>query len=118
MCRARGPIATGLGLRLELVRWIVVPSGRVQKREISMLFRNRFRTALEMCAFATASLIAAPSSADLQSFVNKPETAFEWQLKNRSEHSIFFFIIRRSPRSTLFPTRRSSDRVGHLHRTA
>src|SRR5262245_13950090 len=52
-----------------------------------MLFRNRFRTALEMCAFATASLIAAPSSADLQSFVNKPETAFEWQLKNRSEQS-------------------------------
>jgi PhoPQ-activated pathogenicity-related protein len=29
--------------------------------------------------------MAAPSSADLQTYVNKPEPAFEWQMKNRIE---------------------------------
>ena len=48
-----------------------------------MLSRNRFTIALVICAFATVSLIATPSSADLQKYVNKPETAFEWQLKNK-----------------------------------
>ncbi|HEX9661660.1 MAG TPA: PhoPQ-activated protein PqaA family protein, partial [Candidatus Binatia bacterium] len=28
-------------------------------------------------------MIATPSSADLQKYVNKPEAAFEWQLKNQ-----------------------------------
>ena len=39
--------------------------------------------ALAICAFAAVSLIAIPSSADLQKYVNKHEAAFEWQLKNK-----------------------------------
>jgi PhoPQ-activated pathogenicity-related protein len=50
---------------------------------MSILSRNRFRIALAICAFAAVSLIATASSADLQKYVNKPETAFEWQLKNK-----------------------------------
>ena len=48
-----------------------------------MLFRNGFTIVLSICAFATLNLIASPSSADLQRYVDKPETAFEWQLKNK-----------------------------------
>ena len=48
-----------------------------------MLFLNKFRIALAIYAFAAVSLIAIPSSADLQKYVNKPEAAFEWQLKNK-----------------------------------
>jgi PhoPQ-activated pathogenicity-related protein len=47
-----------------------------------MLCRIRSRIVLAVCAFAIATLSAAPGSADLQKYVNKPETAFEWQLKN------------------------------------
>ena len=48
-----------------------------------MLFRKRFTVVVASCAFAAASLIATSSSADLQKYVNKPESAFEWQLKNK-----------------------------------
>ena len=50
---------------------------------MSILSRNRFRIALAICAFAAVSLIATASSADLQKYVNKPEAAFEWHLKNK-----------------------------------
>ena len=48
-----------------------------------MILRNRVRIVLALCAFATAGLIAAPSSADLQKYVDKREPAFEWQLKTK-----------------------------------
>ena len=48
-----------------------------------MRFRNRVRTVLALCAFATVGLTAASTSADLRSYVAKPEPAFEWQLKNK-----------------------------------
>lgn len=52
-----------------------------------MLFQNKFKIALALWAFAGVSLTAASSSADLQSYVNKSESAFEWQLKNKLEQS-------------------------------
>lgn len=52
-----------------------------------MLFRNEFKFGLALCAFIAVGLTAASSSADLQSYVNKPESAFEWQLKNKIEQS-------------------------------
>jgi len=48
-----------------------------------MLSRSRFRIVFAICAFASVILIATPSSADLQKYVNRPEAAFEWQLKNK-----------------------------------
>lgn len=50
-----------------------------------MLVRNRFRVVLALCAFTAIGLTTTPSSADLQTYVNKPEAAFEWQLKNKIE---------------------------------
>lgn len=52
-----------------------------------MLLRNRIRIVLAICAFATVGLIAISSSADLRTYVNKSEPAFEWQLKNKIEQS-------------------------------
>jgi PhoPQ-activated pathogenicity-related protein len=49
-----------------------------------MFFRKRLTAVLALCAFA-ASLIATSSSADLQSYVGRPETAFEWQVKNKTD---------------------------------
>ena len=48
-----------------------------------MLFRSRLRIALALGAFATVSLIATASLADLQKYVIKLDTVFEWQLKNK-----------------------------------
>ena len=48
-----------------------------------MRFRNRVRTVFALCAFASVGLTAAPTSADLRSYVDKPEPVFEWQLKNK-----------------------------------
>jgi PhoPQ-activated pathogenicity-related protein len=58
-------------------------SAASRKKEKSMLSRNRVRIVLALCAFATIGFIATPSAADLQNYVNKPEPAFEWQLKNK-----------------------------------
>jgi PhoPQ-activated pathogenicity-related protein len=48
-----------------------------------MIVRNPFanRILLSLCVFAAASLISPISHADLQRYVDKPEPAFEWQLK-------------------------------------
>jgi PhoPQ-activated pathogenicity-related protein len=48
-----------------------------------MLFRNRSTIALAIFVLTAAGLIATPSAADLQKYVNKPEPAFEWQLKEK-----------------------------------
>lgn len=48
-----------------------------------MILRNRVRIVLALCALATVGLLAAPSSADLQKYVDKREPSFEWQLKNK-----------------------------------
>lgn len=50
-----------------------------------MFLHKRLRIAFTGCALATLSLIATPSRAELRSYVNKPETAFEWQLKDKIE---------------------------------
>jgi len=50
-----------------------------------MRFRNRVRTVFALCAFASVGLTAAPTSADLRSYIDKPEPVFEWQLKNKIE---------------------------------
>jgi PhoPQ-activated pathogenicity-related protein len=50
-----------------------------------MLLRNRFTIVLALCAFTTITLIPTPSSADLQNYVNRPEPAFEWQVKNKMD---------------------------------
>jgi len=54
-------------------------------KEISMNFRNRAKTVFALCAFASVGLTATPSLADLQSYIDKPEPVFEWQLKNKIE---------------------------------
>ena len=50
-----------------------------------MIVRNCLekRILLSLCVFAAASLIAPKSHADLQRYVDKPEPAFEWQVKNK-----------------------------------
>ncbi|HSQ11783.1 MAG TPA: PhoPQ-activated protein PqaA family protein, partial [Candidatus Deferrimicrobium sp.] len=48
-----------------------------------MILRDRVRIVLALCALATVGLLAAPSSADLQKYVDKREPSFEWQLKNK-----------------------------------
>ena len=50
-----------------------------------MNFRNRAKTVFALWAFATVGLTATPSLADLQSYIDKPEPVFEWQLKNKIE---------------------------------
>lgn len=47
--------------------------------------RTGNRLLLSLCVFAAASVIAPRSHADLQRYVDKPEPAFEWQMKNKSE---------------------------------
>jgi PhoPQ-activated pathogenicity-related protein len=54
-------------------------------KEISMDFRNRVKTVFAMCAFATVGLTATPSLADLQSYIDKPESVFEWRQKKKIE---------------------------------
>ena len=39
---------------------------------------------LSLCVFAAASLLSAKSHADLQKYVDKPEPAFEWQIKTQT----------------------------------
>jgi PhoPQ-activated pathogenicity-related protein len=48
-----------------------------------MIVRNRLgnRILLSLCVLAAASLISSKSHADLQRYVDKPEPAFEWQVK-------------------------------------
>jgi PhoPQ-activated pathogenicity-related protein len=48
-----------------------------------MLPRNRFIVILTLGACAGVSLIATLGWADLQKYVDKPEAAFEWKLKNK-----------------------------------
>ena len=48
-----------------------------------MRFRNRVSTAFALWTFVSVGLTAAPSSADLESYVNKPEPAFAWHLENK-----------------------------------
>jgi len=50
-----------------------------------MIVRNCLgkRILLSLCVFAAASLIAPKSHADLQKYVDKPEPAFEWQVKTK-----------------------------------
>ena len=58
-----------------------------------MRLRNRLSIVLALCAFAAAGLIAVPSSADLQTYVNKPESVFEWQLQNKINREQFGDLI-------------------------
>jgi PhoPQ-activated pathogenicity-related protein len=48
-----------------------------------MIAPNRLKIRLAVCSSAICTLIATQASADLEQYVSKPETAFEWQLKNR-----------------------------------
>jgi len=50
-----------------------------------MIVRHRLgnRVLLSLCVFAAVSLISAKSHADLKKFVDKPEPAFEWQVKTQ-----------------------------------
>jgi PhoPQ-activated pathogenicity-related protein len=50
-----------------------------------MLLRNKIKVVPALCAFATIGFIATPSAADLQTYINKPEPASEWQLKNKTD---------------------------------
>ena len=50
-----------------------------------MFLPNRIRPGLALYSFATVALIASPASADLESYVGKPEPAFEWQLQKKFE---------------------------------
>ena len=52
-----------------------------------MLLRNRFIFAVRLCACTAASLIATSGWADLQEYVRKPESGFEWKLKSNSEQA-------------------------------
>jgi PhoPQ-activated pathogenicity-related protein len=48
-----------------------------------MLLPNRIRPGLALYSFATVALIASPALADLESYVSKPEAAFEWQFEKK-----------------------------------
>ena len=50
-----------------------------------MIVRNHLgnRVLLSFCVFAAATLISPDSHADLQKYLDKPEPAFEWQMKNK-----------------------------------
>jgi len=50
-----------------------------------MIVRNRLgnRILLSLCVLAAACLISSKSHADLQKYVDKPEPAFEWQVKTK-----------------------------------
>src|SRR5258707_2812819 len=50
-----------------------------------MIVRNRLgkRILLSLCVLVAASLISSKSHADLQGYVDKPEPAFEWQMKTK-----------------------------------
>ncbi len=52
-----------------------------------MLVRNRLgnRILISLCVFAAASSISPASHADLQKYMDKPEPAFEWHMKNKIE---------------------------------
>src|SRR5215207_7522272 len=49
-----------------------------------MIVRKRLANSiiLSLCVFAAAGLISSNSHADLQKYVDNPEPAFEWQVKN------------------------------------
>src|SRR6266480_4893307 len=49
--------------------------------------RSRLIFALAWCACVSVSLNATPGWADLQEYVRKPETEFEWKLKNKIDQS-------------------------------
>ena len=48
-----------------------------------MHLRNRFLIVFTLSACAGVGFIATPGWADLQKYVDKPEAAFEWKLKNK-----------------------------------
>ncbi len=50
-----------------------------------MIVRNHLgnRILLSLCVFAAATLISPDSHADLQKYLDKPEPAFEWQVKTK-----------------------------------
>jgi len=50
-----------------------------------MFLSHRLRPCFALYSFATVALIASPASADLESYVGKPEPAFEWQLQKKFE---------------------------------
>jgi len=50
---------------------------------MSMHLRNRFLIVFTLSACAGVGFIATPGWADLQKYVDKPEAAFEWKLKNK-----------------------------------
>ena len=50
-----------------------------------MVRSNRFRLLLLLGALAGIGWVAPASFADLQEFVRRPETAFEWQVENKIE---------------------------------
>jgi PhoPQ-activated pathogenicity-related protein len=51
------------------------------------LLLSRSVFAFTLCVCAGVNLNATPGWADLREYVNKPEPAFEWQLKNKIEQS-------------------------------
>jgi PhoPQ-activated pathogenicity-related protein len=48
-----------------------------------MTLRKRIKAIVTLSSFATLGLITSPASADLESYVSKPEAAFEWQLQKK-----------------------------------
>jgi PhoPQ-activated pathogenicity-related protein len=51
-----------------------------------MLLRNRFKIVLTLGACAAVSLIATFASADLQNYVRRPESQYEWKLRNKIDN--------------------------------
>jgi PhoPQ-activated pathogenicity-related protein len=54
---------------------------------MTMTLRSRITTILGICICATLSLVVTPIWADLQKYVDKPETAFEWRLKDQTDRA-------------------------------
>ena len=48
-----------------------------------MILRKRIKASLTLYSFATVALVASRASADLETYVNKPEAAFEWHLQKK-----------------------------------
>jgi len=53
---------------------------------MSMLSRKRFAIALWLYVWAGVDLIATPAWADLQKYVRRPESQYEWKLRNKIDN--------------------------------
>ena len=51
-----------------------------------MLFRKKFTVVLTLHVWASVGLIATPVWADLQNYVRRPESEYEWKLRNKIDN--------------------------------